>query len=337
LSGAVTRLWLNKERGRWLSNSGVGFVSPGFDVNNIGYQSYADVVNAHTVQGIRWTGTGKVKRQANTEIAGFGALDFQGAVSAAGVYNFGYVQFLNYHEINWNVGAGPHALSGRRTRGGPRMVSPPWTSGSLYWNSDPRRNLTFDWSGSFEVRGGANTQDWAASGDVNWKPVSNVQLSIGPGFERNIDDAQYVDQYDDPAAVATYGRRYVFAHLDQSTAYASIRINIAFTPSTTLQTYVQPYVSVGRYTGFKSLALPGTWSFDPAPPEPSDFNFRSVRGNMVFRWEYMPGSALFLAWTQNRLGSDGVSDHTFENTMSDVARIAPDNVFLAKVTYYLHL
>jgi hypothetical protein len=337
LNGAVTRLWLNKERGKWMTNSGVGFITPGFENNDIGFLSYADVINGHTMQGIRWTGMGKVKRQAQTEVAAFGALDFQGAVTGAGVYNFGYVQFVNYHEINWSIGAGPHALSGRRTRGGPRMVSPGWTNASLYWNSNPRGSLSFDCNTSLEVRGGANTQYWNVNPDMNWKPASNVQISLGPGFERNIDDAQYVDQYDDPAAAATYGRRYVFAHLDQYTAYASIRLNMAFTPTMTLQTYVQPYVSVGRYTGYKSLALPGTWSFDPAPPEDADFNYRSLRGNMVYRWEYMPGSAFYLAWTQNRAGSDDQTNQPLGNTMSEVVRTAPDNVFLAKITYYLHM
>jgi hypothetical protein len=337
LNGVVTRLWLNKEKGKWMTNSGVGIITPGFENNDIGFLSYADVINGHTMQGIRWTGLGRVKRQAQTEMSAFGALDFQGAVTAAGIYNMGYVQFVNYHEINWTIGAGPHALSGRRTRGGPRMVSPGWTNANFYWNSDPRRNLTFDLSTGLEVRGGANTQYWNVNPDMNWKPVSNVQISLGPGFERNIDDAQYVTQYDDPTAVATYDRRYVFAHLDQYTAYASIRLNVAFTPTMTLQTYIQPYVSVGRYTDYKSLARPGTWSFDPAPPEDADFNYRSLRGNMVYRWEYMPGSAFYLAWTQNRAGADDQTDQPLGHTMSEVVRTAPDNVFLAKITYYLHM
>ena len=337
LTGGVTRLWLNKEKGRLISNSGLGFITPGFDVNNIGFQSYADVINAHTAEGWKWTEVGKVKRFSNASIAGFGAMDFGGVITAAGLFGSGYTQFVNFHEFNWNVGVGPPAMSSRRTRGGPYMVSPGYTNASIYWNSDPRRNLSFDFSGNFEARPGANTQGWSVNPDVMWKPIPSLQISVGPGFERNIDDAQYITQVEDPTATQTYGMRYVFAHLDQSTAYASIRVNWAFNPAMTLQVYAQPYVSVGRYTDYKSLAAPRTWSFDPFQDLGGDFNYRSLRGNAVFRWEYLPGSAFYLAWTQNRENVDGDTGQPFSSSISDVVRVPPNDVFLAKVTYYIHL
>ncbi len=337
LDGAVTRLWLNHEKGRLISNSGIGFITPGFDVNNLGFQGYADVVNAHTANGWKWTEVGKVKRFANTSVAAWGATDFNGTITGSGLFNTGYVQFVNYHEFNWNAGYGPPAMSARRTRGGPYMVTPAFANGNLFWESDPRQALSFDANVSVEVRPGANTQNWSVNPELMWRPRSNIHLSIGPGFERNIDDAQYITQVPDAAATATYGTYYVFAHLDQSTAYASIRLDWAFNPAMTLQLYAQPFVSVGKYSDYKSLAAPRTWSFEPYPDMDGDFNYRSLRGNAVFRWEYMPGSAFYLAWTQDRENVNDVTDRPFGSNLSDVVRMPPNDVFLAKVTYYIHM
>jgi hypothetical protein len=175
---------------------------------------------------------------------------------------------------------------------------------------------------------------------IEWKPVSNLLLNLGPGFEHNVENAQYVTYLEDPTATATFGRRYVFANLDQKTASANFRINWAFSPTMSLQTYVQALISSGDYEGFKSLARPKSYEFDPITygGTPPDFNFKSLRGNAVFRWEYLPGSTLFLVWTQQRYAEDDTfGDFNFRRDWSALRSADADDIFLAKLSYYFSL
>jgi hypothetical protein len=184
---------------------------------------------------------------------------------------------------------------------------------------------------------------------------------VGPGLERNIEYSQWVDRFDDPSATATFGRRYVFAVLNQTTVSANIRLNWTFTPKLSLQLFLQPLISANDYHDFKELARPGSYDFntygtggstialhggdyqaDPdgngpvAPlsfPNP-DFNFKSLRGNAVLRWEYLPGSTLYFVWTQTRSESDNNSDFQFDRSVHQLLDTTPDNIFLIKLSYW---
>jgi hypothetical protein len=198
------------------------------------------------------------------------------------------------------------------------------------------------------------------SAEVRWKPRGNVLFSFGPEYTRDQVDAQWVGAFDDVQQTSTYGHRYVFASMDQTTMSAGIRLNWTFTPELSLQLYMQPLISSGKYRNFKELAKPGTYTFneyvsssitqtdgnyviDPDGTGPApvfsfsnpDFNFKSLRGNVVLRWEYAPGSVLYLVWTQNR--SDDVLEDGEFHFRSSVNRLltAPgDNIVMAKMTYY---
>ncbi len=132
----------------------------------------------------------------------------------------------------------------------------------------------------------------------------------------------------------------MFSTLDQKTVSADIRLTWAFTPRISLQSYVQPFISSGKYTQFKALAESNTRDFIPyvASYNP-DFNIRALRGNTVFRWEYMPGSAFYLVWTQQFDGSDygEQGDFNMTNNWKHLANAQASNLFLAKFTYYFAL
>ena len=140
--------------------------------------------------------------------------------------------------------------------------------------------------------------------------------------------AQYVDTFVDPVAAATFGSRYVFATLNQKEFSLQTRVNYVLSPKMSLQVYMQPLVSVGDYSGFKEFARPRTFEFTRYGSRPGradlrpgrealhggrpataarpfgfddpDFNFKSLRLNAIFRWEWRPGSAMYLVWTEQR-------------------------------------
>jgi hypothetical protein len=201
------------------------------------------------------------------------------------------------------------------------------------------------------------TRITSVSPTVMWKPVSSVSLSFGPGFERVIEEAQYVTTVPDPAATATYGNRYVFAHLDQKTLYASLRLDWSFTPRLSLQLYAQPLVSSARFTDYKELAVPRTRDFThyddvtfsdgevnvtPASGSPfsigdQDFDFKSLRGNAVLRWEYLPGSTFYAVWTQERVDDGLMPEFGVGRALTRLLETKASNIFVVKATRYFSL
>jgi hypothetical protein len=148
----------------------------------------------------------------------------------------------------------------RATRGGPAMLNPIGWELDWYAQSNSKNAVTVDVNG-FTYRGGGGLQ-FQQGVDIDLKPLPNIELTIGPSFSRNLFQAQWVGSYADPTALTTYGNRYIFAHLDQKTLSANIRLNWTFTPQLSLQLFAQPLISSGAYTGFKAFAQPRTFNFD---------------------------------------------------------------------------
>ncbi|MGH7569294.1 MAG: DUF5916 domain-containing protein [Gemmatimonadales bacterium] len=361
LAGWAARVHLNKQKGDWFSNSGLGFISPGFESNDLGFMGRTGVVNMHAGGGRAWRKPGKLFRQAEVGGALFQSYNWDGDVTWRGAFNFGWLQFLNYWSINWDVAYNPETVSDRRTRGGPLTRNLPGTQLGFNVNSDSRKSVTFSmYAGLYHQR--RDYSDRWAGANIQYRPMPNVSLSVGPNFSWGKSPAQYIGTYDDTLglATATYGRRYVFADLDQTEVSARIRLNYTFSPTLSLQVYAQPLVSAGSYDRFKELARPRTFDFnvygegsstfddstyvaDPdgpgGPADPiqlyrPDFNFKSLRGNAVLRWEYLPGSTLFLVWTQSRSHFDDSGEFAFGRSMGRLWDAGADNIFMVKATYW---
>jgi hypothetical protein len=360
LSGFGSRYWLNKQSGQTFLNSALGFMTPGFDVNDMGFMSRADVVNGHFGGGRKWTQTTKSRKYQDVLGAVFGSSDFQGNLAGAGVWGGGRTEFINNYSWEYKFAYNPRTVSTRRTRGGPRMYNVPGYEAYEYFDTDGKSKLFYFIEAYDYFKPEANNSNyWYAYPGVEWKPVSNLTIRIGPGYEDNREDAQYVTTIADPTASATYGGRYIFANLNQKTYSGNLRLNAAFTPNISLQLFVQPLISVGDYTDFRELARPlsydflgpgaGSWTYDPATglfdrdgagavfgPENRDFNIKSLRGNAVLRWEYMPGSTVYLVWTQERNDYD-TTESAFGPSFRKLMDTEANNIFLAKLSYYFAL
>lgn len=359
LSGVAGRVYLNKQRGRSFVNTAVGVISPGFNSNDLGYISRADVVNAHVGAGYHWSEPAGWRRYAELGGAAFGSFDFDGNLTWGGVYHFGYVQLKNYYNINWNLAANPTTISNRRTRGGPLTLNPPGfeIGGSI--GSDNRKSwIASAYAYSYRTTHGGNYHFEAG---LTWQPTSNFSLGISPSFARSLQDAQWVGVFDDVTAVETYGRRYVFGDMDQQTLGASIRMNWTFSPRLSLQLFTQPLLSMGDYTGFKELRRARSYDFLTYGEDGShfdsetytayptgvggtalaidnpDFNYLSLRGNAVLRWEFRPGSTVFVAWTQQRSDQLGIGEMQLDQTFSRLMDAAAENIFMIKLNYWFSL
>jgi uncharacterized protein DUF5916/cellulose/xylan binding protein with CBM9 domain len=338
MTGFGSRYWLNKQKGNVIFNSALGFMNPKFDVSDLGFQTRSDIINGHIGGGYKWTETTKHRKYQEVLGSLFASYDMQGNPVWGGAWASGSTEFSNAYSWSYSVAYNPQTVNTRATRGGPRMINKPGYETNVYFDTDGKSKLFYYINVYAYDVPEADSYNWSLDPGFEWKPASNITLNIGPSYSRNIDNAQYVDTIVDATATATYGHRYVFANLDQKTLSANIRLNWAFTPTISVQTFLQPLISSGAYTGFKSLARPKSYEFDPyAYAGNPDFNFKSLRGNAVFRWEYLPGSTVYLVWTQDRAASDQYGDFDFGRDFKQLTKADANNIFLAKVSYYFSL
>ncbi|HEX2251495.1 MAG TPA: DUF5916 domain-containing protein [Gemmatimonadales bacterium] len=359
LSGYAARVSLNKQKGNWLFNSAVGVVDPGFELNDLGFQFRGDQINSHLMFGHKWTRPGRLFRSWRLNFAGFRSYNFGGDVTWTGLFLTGLYELRNFSTGRWFVAYNPKTLSDRRTRGGPLMVNQPGVEWEFTMDSDPNRRWVYGWGlhGNHYQRGWE--ESWTAWASLEWKPGARVSLRVEPQVGRSRTSAQYVDTFEDPLASATFGHRYVFADLDQTTVSASVRLNWIFTPRLSLEMYAQPLLSSGHYTGFKELAQPRSYEFNryPNPLDTADpdrivldpdgsgpvggyeiddpnFSLASLRGNAVLRWEYSPGSTLFLVWTQTRSDTETIGSFRTGRALNRLWTADADNIFMVKVSYW---
>ncbi len=361
LTGWSGRLMLNKQRGKLHVNAALGAISPGFDVNDLGFQWKADHINGHIVVGYRWRDPGTFYRRIFLNSSFMQSYDFDGNLVDRGFWANYSMQFHNYWSIFFGGQFRPPSNNNRRTRGGPLTRDPASRVVFFGAESDSRKALVFELEGyvwkSTEAGNEGNVEL-----EMEWRPAANVALSLSPGVSFSHVETQYVGTFDDPLATETFGQRYVFADMDQVTVSSSLRLNWTFSPALSFQLFAQPLISAGDFSEFKELARPksydfnvygeGVSTFDPdafvadpdGPNGPAaplavgnpDFNFASLRGTAVMRWEYRPGSTLFFVWTQSRSDAQEFGDLRFGDSFDRLIDLRPDNIFMVKFTYWLN-
>jgi len=283
---------------------------------------------------------------------------------------------LNYHGGDINLSWQPDQYSRTATRGGPVMLQPGSRSLRLGVNSDRRRLVTLN-SGFNYSRGSLESgDDVSFNAGLSARPSSQLQLQLQLGYGIQSDGAQYVTSSGVLPYAPTFGRRYIFGELNRQTLSAGLRVNHTLSPTLTLQFYAQPLISSGDYVRYRQLAAPGTYEFIefregtpttlrglPACAGGSicrdgrgsqqldlngdgvvdftfadrDFNVRSLLGNAVFRWEYRPGSTIFLVWQRQQSSGDTGGDFDFGRDLNALLEAPATNRFIVKVNYWLGL
>ncbi len=364
LDGWVGRIEVNKEKGNLRFNAGLGAVSPGYDIRDGGYHTSADVINGHVLVGWQDFTVGKVIRKWNIDLWHQRNYNFAGdKIGEQRVIVAANAQFLNYWSCNFMTSYNPGHFSQTATRGGPLMKIPSYQWYNFTISSDSRKRLVGSLSGYVNQSSNGSSEN-TFSLSLSLKPSSRFSLSISPAYSSINERAQYVTQVNDPTMTATYGKRYVFSALDLKELSCSMRINWIFTPQLSLQGYIQPFLSVGHYRDFAELAEPssdrfrpfghdgstieaenGSFGVDPDGSGPAapfrfnnpDFNLKSLRGTLVLRWEYLPGSSLYFVWTQNRADYANPGDFRFGRDLGDLFSARGDNVFMVKLTHGFNL
>ncbi|HUR00543.1 MAG TPA: DUF5916 domain-containing protein [Gemmatimonadaceae bacterium] len=367
LGGYSAKLGLNKS-GDWAFSATAKDVSPGFEVNDLGFMGRVDYRNLGTAVSYNNYQPGKLFRSFSYYVGTNHAWNHGGDKIWTSMFTSESFSFNNLWSIYLGGEYDPGALDDRLTRGGPLGRQPTTYGGYIEIDTDQRKTLSYlinaDYYGDEDH--GYNKD---ATIGFTLRPTSSVRVTFSPTINLYRNSAQYVQATGDALATSTYGSRYVFSDLFQTTLSATTRVEWTLSPLLSFQLYAQPFASAGKFRDYKELARPGTRDYnyyasgngstltpvrdpetgkitsftvdpDGAGTAPSfsidnpDFRTHSLRGNAVVRWEYRPGSALFFVWQQER--SDYLPFEGTFLTRRETRQIfgRPANVFLVKATYW---
>jgi hypothetical protein len=338
LSGWGGSAMLSRADGVWRPIVSVQAYSPGLETNDAGYMQRTDLISATGVmQYYNRTVTDRF-RDRNVWLATWQNSNFDGDVLERGILVRAYATTSGYWRPTAELIAWDETVSDRLTRGGPLAAVPAGWTASARIESDNRRTIWFGARGEYRRE---DDGSWRRGGSVSFhaRPVSNLQFSIEPSYSHSDRYAQYLTAFADPAAGATYGRRYLFANLEQHLFEVATRVDWTLSPRLSFQLYLQPFVAAGDYYDPKALVAAKTreyepWSYDE---QQHDFNLRSLRGSAVVRWEFRPGSTLYLAWNENRRGFDNDGRFRLADDLAAIPDAPSHDVFIVKVSYWLPL
>lgn len=331
-SGSIAFNKLAGERTRL--NVNIGYLSPGFEVNDLGFQSRADSVQQGTWFQMRYDTPNKYVRNTRINFNQWYQANTAGdRINLGGNFN-AHWQFQNFWSsgggINFNMGG----FDDRLTRGGPGGLTRGNVNGWQYVNTDSRKLVSLNWNLNFYNDGRAAGIQMEPR--VVIRPTSSFSTEIGISFDHADSDAQWIT-----SQVVGERTHYVFGRLSQRTSAMTMRVNYTITPNLSVQIYGQPFVSSGQYTAFKELVNGraehyddryAAYAYDGAP----DFKVLSFRTTNVMRWEYKPGSALFVVWQQGREGLGSPNGFRFGRDYGDIFGTPSSNAFLVKLAYWLN-
>jgi len=338
LSGWSGRAMLSKQTGLWRPNVQVQAYSPGFETNDAGFMQRTDIISTHALVQYVNQEPNQRFRERNLWTGVWINKNFGGDTFERGVFADAFGTLPSYWTYRAALFVMPSAFYDRATRGGPLVRSPfGWTS-DLALGSDDRKSFFINADGHFE---GYRDDSYVRGGGIglNYRPASNLTLSVNPYYRRSHDFNQYVTTIADTSATDTFGQRYVFANLEQHSFELATRADWTLSSRLSLQLYVQPFVASGDYHDYHALARARTRDYEPYTPTFSDpdFNFRSVRGSAVLRWEFRPGSALYVVWNENRADVVPLGDFRFRRDFRAIPTAPSHDVFLVKLSYWLPL
>ncbi|GAB4316845.1 MAG: hypothetical protein Kow0074_05080 [Candidatus Zixiibacteriota bacterium] len=357
MTGYTGSLRITRQSGRhWLWGAGFSAESPGFEINDMGILSTADDLDGWAWLRYRETNPGPLFRRYSIKLSHDIGFNFGGVRQYANLNLYGETTWNNYLTTSAWIGGDAPAYSDNMTRGGPLMKEyASFWSGcgvSSNFSAATRFSAEFDYARN-EGRG----WDWSVGGEFVTRG-DRWSFSIAPDLDQSNLPRQYITQRDG-GSVATFGKRYIFSWIRRSELSASLRLNYFFTPDLSLEVYAEPFAASGRYYGHGELRAartadlrtygvePGT-SIKPIDGgyrvtdqgetfefENTDFGYLSFRSNAVLRWEFRPGSTLYLVWQQNREGNDQPGRLVRAGSLLDTFSAGGKNFLAVKISYWV--
>jgi hypothetical protein len=317
--------------------------SPGFEINDLGFQQRADEQMFRNWFQLAFLRPTPAFRRLTMNFNTMNTWTDAGMPTNFGLNTNWHMELPNTHWLHFGMDGGPAvSFDDRSARGGVAFrraaffeiwggwegnrstwYTPTFFAGT--WRGDEWRTRGYWFEPGFQFRAG---------------PAFNA--SIGIAGNHGINDSQWFENFGD--IVNSDTAHITFAQLDQWTVSVTTRINYTMSPTLSLQVYAQPFTSIGDYTEWKELTnTPRAKDYDDrfqpygGGADPGGVNFKQLNTNTVLRWEYRPGSILFLVWQQGRQSfTQDPTGFQFRRDFGEFAKLHPNNTFLIKMSYWFN-
>jgi hypothetical protein len=324
------------------------WIAPGFDVNEMGFLMSAGLRSVVASAGLRASRPGVLAgvpyRSASVTLAFAGDWSSSGLALGRTVSATGSMQLMNQWQLRSTLA---QQLPGAYctmicTRGGPALVDPPRTAASLDVSGDPRRRLVPHGNMEWYRDDGGRSGSLTGQVDFLWHARTNLDLSLIAAASHVSYDSFFYRWFGVPNADTAH---LTFARLEQPVRALTARLDYTMTPTLSVQWYAQVYLSRGAYSNIRALASARARRYEErfvpyadttVTRNPDGVDFRQLRSNAVIRWEYRPGSTLFIVWTQRRhIDSSNSGTLRTGPDLRELFSRRPDNVLAIKLSYWL--
>ena len=358
LAGHGGTFTLAKYGGKFVFQGGVTWRSPGLELNDIGFMRNADEITHFLWAGYRVNKPFSIFRNFRVNYNHWSTFDFGGNHLYQAFNTNGHATFKNF----WGMGTGVNLetldISNNALFGGPALRKSAGLANWVYLFSDQRKKVGINLNSFNFVAFNKGVRGWGYSLWLRVQPSNSFNFSVGPDLNRFWRQIQSIGSTE-------YGSetRHLAGSVEQHSLSMTIRMNYNITPNLTVQFYGQPFISRGRYSDFKYITDPlnreikdqfhaytdqeihydaedelflidenldGMVDYDFGDP---DFNFIQFRSNLVARWEYIPGSELFLVWTQGTTNFGDPMAQLLPSLSENIFSNKAHNIFLVKWTY----
>ncbi len=363
LIGQGGRFEIGKQGGgKWTYGAFVNWKSPGLELNDMGYMRNADFILQILYAQYQILQPKGIFRSFGLFMDQYSGWDFDANLVAKGLEANARMQFTNYWTVQGGFSLEGTFLSNSMLRGGPYFKTPGGIRNFLSVSTDERKKLLFLFTGMSFFGDSKYEQTFNYNLEIQYRPIDVLQLSLIPGYMTDRSVLQYVDQYN-----LGNEKRYLFAKLDQHVLNLSFRMNLNLLPNLNIQYWGQPFVASGKYSDYKKItnsragkfsdsyqnfstsqinydAVNNIYSIDEYRTGNTDYNFtapdfndKEFLSNLVLKWEYIPGSYLYLVWSQRRDRSDIFGTFSPGTDMRDLFTLMPHNVWMIKLSYRFSL
>jgi hypothetical protein len=340
LSGYGGKLMIGKgSKGLWRYSSGATWLSPGLELNDLGYMNTADELNQVNNVSYLINQPVSIFLTYDVGLEEFNTWNFNGQYIGSGAHLSFASSFRNQWSFAANLIYHTKTLDTKILRGGYDMMMPNsiMTFGSV--GTDPSKKFIATMVYSYEYRGNNSAVNYQLEPGITYRPINNLKIGLTANYVRNRDDLQYV------TTVNSFpDNKYILGTVDQKTIGLTFRADLNLTPEFSIQYYGSPFISRGSYSHLKEITDPVASNYedrfqdylDPLGFNP-DFNFQEFRSNLVAKWEYRLGSFIYLVWTSERSITTNDSDATLKDSYKQLKSIVPNNIFLIKLSYWFSL
>ncbi|MCX6254600.1 MAG: DUF5916 domain-containing protein [Bacteroidia bacterium] len=359
LSGFGGKFIIGKgSKGFWRYSTGATWLSPGLELNDLGYMNTADEINQENQISYFVNQPVSIFRTYRISLEQFNTWNFNGTYLGSG----GHLSFTSEFKNQWRFEANliyhSEARDTRILRGGYDMFMPYniMSFGSL--NTDQSKKVTAGLIYSYEYTGDNSAINYQVEPGITIRPFSTLKIGMAANYIDNHDRLQYVATRDYLSE-----KRYILGTIDQKTLGLTFRLDLNLTPEFSIQYYGSPFISRGSYSEFKRVIDPeadlynnrfslysntqligNSYGLDDNNDMITDysignpdFNFHQFRSNLVAKWEYRLGSFIYIVWSSERTGITGSSKASFSDSYRELRNVFPNNIFLIKLNYWFSL